>query len=144
MEFKSIDVLTSVGSNLIQEADNTVAKVVLTAEEIANKNSTSILIAGLSVATNIAVGLIPEEWTLANQVLEKVDVADVVEYVDRGADFVLAGSLISLGMGAKKIYSELEVIDKMTPEELKTFLKNRTESRFTKKADVEEAVVVEN
>lgn len=131
MKFKSIDVATSVGGNLITEVDNTVAKSILTAEELVVKNNVSLLVAGLSVATNVAIGLIPEEWTLATQVVGKLDMADMVEYADRGADIVLAGSVVSLGMSAKAIYSDLAKIDKMTSAELKIFLENRTKERYT-------------
>ena len=140
MDFKSIDVLTSVGTNFISEADNTVAKAVLTAEELIVKNNTSILIAGLSIATNIGLKLIPEEWTLATQVVDKLDLADVVEYTDIGADIALAGSVISIGMNAKKIYNDLACIDKMSPEELKQFLAKRSDDRF--KPAIEDAEVV--
>lgn len=131
MKFKSIDVATSVGGNLIQEVDNTIAKSILTAEELVVKNNVSLLVAGLSIATNVAIGLIPEEWTLATQVVGKLDMADMVEYADKGADIVLAGSVVSLGMSAKAIYSDLAKLDKMTPAELQAFLESRTKERYT-------------
>lgn len=142
MEFKSMDVLTSVGNNVIQEADNTVAKAILTVEEVVVKNKIPLIIAGLSVATNIAVGLVPEEWTLATQIADKLDMADVVEYADKGADVALLGSAVAIVSNAKKIYEGFESVDKMTPEELKAFLTKRSKERFTKEEIIEEAVVV--
>ena len=130
MDFKTLNVATMVATNAIAEADNTVAKVILTTEEILTEKNTALAIAGVSILTNLAIDMIPGEWTTMTQIADKLDLADIVQVLDDGADIALLGSSASLLNTVRTKFKEYGVIDKMSSEELSIFLAKKRVEKY--------------
>lgn len=123
-KLKTAKVLSRTAVNVIEDADNTAAKIIMAMEDTRKDLGGELTMGLIGAAINVGLTMLPSDF-MAQAVDGALDITDFAEAADISGDLLIAGAAISAANKFSSNFKALSSIDSMTDAQFDELLASR-------------------